>query len=141
MSGVAIVRALLAAHAPLTALVPAGKIYAGVIPQNVALPAISVTEVGNNEQTTTARNLATKMIRERVQVTLLVKETADTAGYALLKRALKAAALGPGMHTGQVLTYKVRSVMDQGTNPEIPVGDDRIYEQSRDFMVTFIEAN
>lgn len=136
MSGVAIVRAMLAAHAPLLALVPAIKVFAGGIPQGTVLPAIGVSEVGNNEQTTTARNLSTKMIRERVQVTVLTNND-----YPLLKRVLKAAALGPGMHTGQVLTYKVRSVMDQGTNPEIPVADDRIYEQSRDFMVTFIEAN
>lgn len=141
MSGVAIVRALLAAHAPLTALVPAVRIRAGVIPQGMELPAISVTEVGNNEMPTVARNASVKMIRERVQVTLLVKETADAAGYTLLKNALKAAALGAGVHTGQVLGYPVRSVIDQGTNPEIPVNDDRIYEQSRDFMVTFIEAN
>lgn len=141
MSGVAIVRALLAAHAPLTALVPAGKIYAGVIPQNVALPAISVTSISTNEQPTVARGGPAKMVRERVQVTVLVKETGDTAGYTLLKRALKAAALGAGVYTGEVLTYQVRSVLEWGAGPEIPVGDDRIYEQSRDFMVTFIEAN
>lgn len=138
MSGVAIMRALLAAHAPLATLAPgiAAKVFTGGIPQNTVLPAIGVTEIGSNEQGTTARNLSSKMLRERVQVTVLTKDD-----YPLMKRLLKAASLGPGMHTGQVLGYWVCSVQEWGTNPEIPVDDDRIYEQSRDFMVTFIEAN
>jgi hypothetical protein len=35
----------------------------------------------------------------------------------------------------------VRSVLPAGGGPEIPPGDDKIYEQSRDFVVTFTEAN
>jgi len=136
MSGVAIVRAMLAAHAPLLALSPGIVVYAGVVPQGKALPAISVTSVSETEQITTARGLATKMTRERVQVTVLVKDN-----YPLLKNLLKAASLGAGVHTGVVLGYRVRSVLTWGVGPEIPPGDDKIYEQSRDFMVTFIEAN
>lgn len=141
MSGTAIVRALLANYEPLTALVPAARIRAGILPENTVLPAVSVTSISENEQETTARNLTGKMIRERVQVTVLAKENGDGSGYAAMKRALRAAALGPGVHTGVVAGYHVRSVLPWGVGPEIPPGDDKIFEQSRDFMVTFIEAN
>lgn len=136
MSGVAIVRALLAAHAPVLALAPAIKVFAGGIPQGTVLPAIGVTSISESEMGTVARQGNFKMVRERVQVTVLTNND-----YPLLKRLLKAASLGEGVHTGQVLQYQVRSVLTWGVGPEIPVGDDRIYEQSRDFMVTFIEAN
>lgn len=135
MSGTAIVRALLAGYEPLTALVPAVNIRAGTLPQNTTLPGVVATTVGDNDQETTARNLSTRLVKERVQVTVLAKD------YETMKRALKAARLGPGVHTGIIAGYQVRSVLPWGVGPEIPPGDDKIYEQSRDFMVTFIEAN
>jgi hypothetical protein len=45
MSGVAVIRHLLATNSTLVAQVPAAKIMAGVIPLNSVLPAVSVTEV------------------------------------------------------------------------------------------------
>lgn len=135
MSGVAIVRALLAAHAPLLALMPATSIRSGTYPQGKPLPAISVRSISSNEQWTTARNLETKMVRERVQVTAYAKD------FTVIERVLKAASLGRGVHTGTVVTFQVRSVLPEGVGPYIEAIDDGIHEQSRDFMVTFIEAN
>lgn len=135
MSGVAILRALLAAHAPVLAMVPAARVAAGLLPQGATLPALSVHEVGNNEERTVSRNMPNKMVRERVQVTALTKD------WALMKRLLKAADLGPGVKTGFVLGFKVCSILPEGTGPEIPPADDGIYEQSRDFVVTFLEPN
>jgi hypothetical protein len=75
------------------------------------------------------------LIRERVQVTALARD------YPTMKRLLHAAGLGRGVHTGLIAGFQVHSVIPLGTNPEIPPGDDKIFEQSRDFMVTFTEAN
>lgn len=133
MSGVAILRALLLANTSVTAIT--ARVVAGVLPQGVTLPAIGVSEVSSNEERTVARNLPVKMIRERVQVTALAKD------YATMKKLIKAAALGPGVHTGVVLGFRVNSILPEGVGPEIPPADDGIYEQSRDFMVTFLEAN
>lgn len=133
MSGVAILRALLLANTNVTAVT--ARVVAGVLPQGVTLPAIGVSEVSSNEERTVARNLPVKMIRERVQVTALAKD------YATMKKLIKAAALGPGVHTGVVLGFRVNSILPEGVGPEIPPADDGIYEQSRDFMVTFLEAN
>lgn len=135
MSGVAIIRQLLATYAPVTNLVPAARILAGQVPQGTAMPAVGVSEIGVNEIPTIARRTAGKTSRARIQVTVLSKS------YAEMKNILKACALGPGVHTGDVLTYSVKAITQEGINPEIPAGDDLILEQSRDFMVTFSEPN
>jgi len=138
MSAVAIVRALLAADSAVLALVPADRIYAGAATQFAVLPVISVTRIYGDEISTIARRQAGKTMRTRVQVTVLAK---DPGGYAASEKILKAAALGAGVHTGQVLSYHVKSILQQGEGPDLPVGDDKIHEKSRDFMVTFSEPN
>lgn len=135
MSGTAIVRSLLAARPSVTSLVPVAKIYSGTIAQGAITTAISVRPVSSNEFWTTARNLQTKMIRERIQVTAYAKD------FPTLERILKACSLGAGVHTGTILGYKVRSIMPESVGPYIEATDDGIHEQSRDFMVTFMEAN
>lgn len=136
MSGVAIVRALLAADPRVLALVPASRVLAGVVPQGTTLPAVSVTKISGSEEPTIRRRTATRMVRERVQVTVLGKT------YGEMARLLKAAGLGPGVYSGQVVSgYGVVSVLPWGDGPDLPPGEDGIYETSRDFMVTFVEAN
>lgn len=135
MSAVAILRALLVAHAPVTAQVPAARIYAGAAPQGAVLPAISLTEISSNEESTVNRERPKTLVRSRVQVTILA------ANYPQMKALLLAAKLGAGNHTGLIGAYEVNSVRPESVNPEMPVEDDGIYEQSRDFMVTFQETN
>lgn len=136
MSAVAIVRQLLATHAPLLDLVPEARIHAGAVPQGETLPAVSVTRVYGDEISTIARRQPGKTMRTRVQVTVLAK---DPGGYAASERILKAAALGAGVHTGAVLSYHVKSIQQQGEGPDLPVGEDKIHEKSRDFVVTYSE--
>lgn len=138
MSAVAIVVALLRAHAPVMALIPSTSVYAGPVPQGKPFPAIGVTEVSGNEQDTVNRDRPKSLMRSRVQVTVL---TADPGGYAKMKQLLLAAKLGGGNHTGMIGSHEVNSVRPESVNPEMPVGDDGIHEQSRDFMVTFQETN
>ena len=131
MSAAFIMRALLAAHAPLTALVPAARIVAGRVPEG-ALPAIGVSEIGGNEQDTVAR-AGNSLITSRVQVTVYA------TSYPQQKAILKAAKLGAGVFTGTIAGYAVRSVLREAIGPDL--GDSTIptYEQSRDFKVTYIE--
>lgn len=141
MSGTAIVRELLINHAPVTSIVPAGRIRAGILPQGTQLPAIAVTSVDENEFRTIARRGQSKQIRERVQVTVYTAYDGNGPGYAQLKTLVKACSLGPGVHKGIINGFQVNSVLPEGVGPEIPPGDEKIFEQSRDFMVTFVEAN
>lgn len=135
MSGVAIIRELLATWAPLTTLVPAARIVAGQVPQGAVLPAVGVSEISVRELPTIARGTQGKTSVARIQVTALAKD------YPGMKAALKAAALGPGVHTGTVKGYSVKAALPDGVGPEIPPADDGIFEQSRDFLVTFSEPN
>lgn len=136
MSGVAIMRALLTSHAPLTALVPAARIVSGKIPQGTDLPAISIMEVDGYERSTVARRQATSQNVSRVQVTVVARS------LPIQKQILAAAKLGPGVHRGTYAGFKTLSVTPAGVGPDMnDLDDDGIYEQSRDFMVTFVEAN
>jgi hypothetical protein len=134
MSGVAILREMLANHPPVLALLPASRVAAGMLKQGEPLPALTVHQIGDTEEGTMARNTSRRMIRERVQVTALGKDWAE------MKRLIRAANFS-GVGTGIVKGFKVNSVLPVGMGPEIPPGDDGIYEQSRDFVVTFTEPN
>ena len=136
MSAVAIIRALLTAHAPLTALVPADRIFAGIVPQGQPLPAISIQEVDGYELGTVARQQATTSNRSRVQVTVV------SGSLHAQKTILAAAKLDPGVHRGTWGGFKTLSVLPGGVGPDLNnLDDDGIYEQSRDFVVTFVEPN
>jgi hypothetical protein len=135
MSSTAIMRALLVSRGEITALVPAARIIAGIVQQGTVLPAIGISEISNTEDITTARRLSKTMIRSRVQVTVYA------SSYRQMKDILLACKLGAGVHSGTVGQWRVNSVLQWGVGPEIPPSDDKIYEQSRDFMVTFMEAN
>ena len=136
MSAVAIMRALLIAHAPVAALVPAERVIAGTIPEGTQLPAISVMEVGGDELPTIARAGATTTNVMRVQVTTVA------LSYAMQKSLMAATKLGPGVHTGTVVGFDLKAVQPAGIGPDLNnLDDDGIYEQSRDFMVTFSEPN
>lgn len=139
MSGTVIVRELIAQRSAVTDIVPtdvaSARLVVGALKQGVKLPAISVTSVSANEVWTSANNLTVRMVRERVQVTCFAPDAMS------LERLLKACSLGRGMHTGIVKAYAVRSVMRMDVGPYLPPNGDNIHEQSRDFMVTFMEAN
>ena len=135
MSSVKVMRALLLAHAPVAALVAADKVFAGTIPQGVALPAIGIKEIGSSELATVSLGQAAVLITSRVQVTVLAKS------YPAQKALLLAAKLGPGAHSGQIAGVMVRSVIRDAVGPDLSDDAAGIYEQSRDFKVTFVEAN
>ena len=84
---VQVVRTLLAAHAPLLAVVPGARIFAGVIPQGTAAPAIAVTHVstGRPQMVGAASGLAVS----RVQVTVMAASyDSQKAVLALVRAAL-----------------------------------------------------
>ena len=135
MSAIKVIRALLAAHAPVLALVPAARIVAGTVPQGMPLPAIGLTEISRVE-------LPTVSLGQRaVQVTARVQLTVHASTYPDQKAVLQAARLGPGAHTGTVAGVEVRSVMRDVVGPDMADDEAGVYQQSRDFKVVFIEAN
>lgn len=131
MSGVGIVRYKLSQAAGVTAVVPAVRIIAGVLPQNTALPAISVTLISG----TTKLNLAASsgLHTDRVQVTV------EAATYPQVRQilALCRAALPYTRGT-------VNSIVCDSLLPDIegPDGFDSLLKthfQSQDFIVKWSE--
>lgn len=131
MSAVAIIRALLVNHAPLAALVPPERIEAGDVSLDM-LPAIGIREVGAVEQDTVAR-AGNSLVKARVQVTVYAES------YPQQKTILRAAKLGTGVFTGQIAGFAVRSVLRAGIGPDMGNPAIPTFEQSRDFMVAYIE--
>lgn len=132
MSAVLIIRSLLANYPPLLALVPAADIVAGTVPDGV-VPAVGIKEIGGDEQATVSRDGNAHLARIRVQVTVYAKT------YPEQKLLLQAAGLGGGIHAGEVAGFVVRSVLPAGIGPDFSDDDAGLYEQSRDFKVTYIQ--
>ncbi|PIG29404.1 hypothetical protein CLU93_3712 [Janthinobacterium sp. 35] len=133
MSAVKVMRALLQANSAVVALVPLERVDAGTVPQESELPAIGIREIGRNEFATVARAEKRVLVRSRVQVTVYAKS------YPEQKAVLLAAKLGPGVHTGVVAGVTVRSVVRGEVGPDLSEEDAGIFEQSRDFIVSYIE--
>lgn len=135
MSAVKVIRALLIAHAPVLALVPAARIVADKVPQGMSLPAIVLTEISRVELPTVSQ------AQRAVQVTARVQVTVHASTYPDQKAVLQATRLGAGAHTGTVAGIAVRSVMRDVVGPDMTDDEAGVYQQSRDFKVVFVEAN
>lgn len=131
MSGVNIVRYLLANNAGLIAQVPAVRIMAGIIPLGKTLPAIGIMQITANSRNIVAMNAAQKLVTERVQVTVMDKN------YISKKTILRlvAAAL-PNTHS-TVDGIAVDSLIDDVEGPDLDDPATGIYTQSQDFIVRF----
>lgn len=131
MNGVVIMSTLLRTFGPVTDIVGA-EIYAGNVPQSATLPALGIKEISRVEQDTAARE-GGALVTARIQVTV------QTKSYPQQKALLLATKLGGGVHTGLIAGVEVRSVLRDAIGPDLSDDDAQIFEQSRDFKVTYIE--
>lgn len=127
MSGVSAVRYLLAANGPLVAVVPAAKIFVGVVPLNTVLPAIGVTSISGVPHLTAAMVESGRIQSDRVQVTVHAK-TYQTSITALVRAALP-------NQSGTVNSVKLDSILPDGEGPDLYDDAAVIYERSQDFIV------
>lgn len=129
MSGVAIIRYKLAQAAALTAVVPATRIQAGVLPQATALPAISVTLVSGVTGLQLAK--ASGLRTDRVQITV------DATTYPQVRQILALCRAALPYTRGVVNSIACDSILPDIEGPD---GFDdllKTYFQSQDFMVTW----
>lgn len=129
MSGVAIIRYKLANSANLTAVVPATRIQAGVLPQATALPAISVTLVSGVTGLQVAK--ASGLRTDRVQITV------DAVTYPEVRQILALCRAALPYTRGTVNSIACDSILPDIEGPD---GFDdllKTYFQSQDFMVTW----
>lgn len=134
MSGAAIVGTLLRANSNLIAVVPAAKIFNGVIPIATVLPALSIIEVDAVETRSVRMAVDEVLTRSRVQVTVQAK------AYATQKQVLELVRKALPHTRGTVGSYWVDSILPDSAGPDMQEVDAGIYMQSRDFLVTFAAA-
>lgn len=138
MSGVAVIRYLLANASPVIALVPATRIMAGEFPINTVLPAISITEISSVPRLTLAMTEPNRMHTERVQVSVLVKGPQGTpAGLGVpgIKALLPLILTACAHRRGTVAGFYVDSILPDQEGPDLFDEPDAIYQGSRDFIV------
>lgn len=129
---VGVVRTLLAAHGALTAVVPATCIFAGVIPQGAAAPAISVMHVstGRPQMVGAGSGLA----QSRIQVTV------HATTYPVLRQALDLVRAAVPRRPGTVGAVAVVHVLPDTEGPDFTDADAKLYIGSQDFAVTFVDG-
>ena len=141
MSGVVVIRYLLANAAAVTAVVPATRIMAGDLPLNTVMPAIVVTEISSMPLNTIRINESPKMHTERVQVSVLFKgPQGSPAGTGLpgVKALLKLVLAACPSQRGTVNGIAVDSIIPDTEGPDMAVDDTALYSQSRDFIVKYV---
>ena len=135
MSSVAIIRALLVAHAPLLVSVPEARIKAGVLPLGTALPAISVMQISGRDRNIVAP-VATVRVTDRVQVTVLAPD------YLVQKSVMKLVRKACRDQRGTVGGYPAVLVLTDGQGPDGLTADGAgICVQTQDFIVSFSETS
>lgn len=131
MSGVAIVRYLLANNSNLIAQVPASRIMAGVLPIDTVLPAINVLQIDGIIRNTVYVDDAAKFFIDRVTVTVEAKTYATQKSLLALIRA--ALPLSRGLING----FNCDSILADTIGPDSFDPDLPAYIQSQDFIVKY----
>lgn len=131
MSGVAVIRYLLANDAAVTAQVPAARIFGGPIPLNTALPAIGVEKISGTQLQTVAMSESPRLRTDRVQVTV------HAGTYPAKETIVSLVRAACGNRHATVNAIAVDSILDAGEGPDFDDPGAFIYERSLDFMVRF----
>jgi hypothetical protein len=145
MSGVAVIRGLLASNGNLLAAIvaqaaalevtltePDANVMAGTIPLNTPLPAVGMIQIFENERLTLRRTEPVKLVTERVQVTVQAKSyQGQKQLIELVRRAV------PEIIRGTFSSVDVDSVQPDGVGPDDEDVELNIFTQSRDFIVTW----
>lgn len=144
MSGVAVVRYLLANNAAVVAALGAGppvaiaRIMAGDLPLNTVMPAIGIIQISSVPWNTVKMNEARVQHTDRVQVSVLFKGPQGTpagAGYPGVRSLLKLVlAACPHTH-GTVNGIDVDSIIPMEEGPDLSDDATALYSGSRDFQV------
>lgn len=130
MSDTKAVSYLLQHNANLIAAVPAAKIFTGIIPVNTALPAIVVRHVDDVEEKT-INAAGAKRLTARVQVTV------KALTYATQKSILELIRIALAGTYSTVNTVAVYGISSEGSGPDLFDEAAGIFEQSRDFLISW----
>lgn len=134
MSGPAIVRGLLAASAPMIAVVPARSIIPGVVPQKTTLPCIGITETFASDHKTVDGHRGGP-----VKVTSLCQITVMAANYVDCKEAMALARAALRDFVGTIGDFQAVTCSLEGKGPDFET-DAGFCAQTQDVRITFNES-
>lgn len=144
MSGVAVIRHLLANNQAVISAIGAGppaaitRIMAGDVPLNTVLPAISIKQISSVPFNTVKMNEPKTQHTDRVQVSVLLKGPQGTpagTGYPGVRSLLKL-VLAACPHTrGTVNGFDVDSILPDIEGPDLSDDPSALLSASRDFIV------
>jgi len=126
-------RAVLAASSALTSAVPSTQWYPGVVAQDVAPPALTLTLI-DSVMLPTIDAQAFNLAQARIQVTVHAKSYTDQKTIVDLVR--QAASFKRGTYAGVAVHSIVRDLI----GPDLRNDDATLYRQTIDFLVTYTEA-
>jgi len=132
MPGVKAIRHLLANDAALTAVVPADRI-ASDLPQDVALPAITISQVSAGAYAPTIAGDADDVCRARVQVTV---HATSRPSQKVIQKLVRTAL--PRMRR-IVNGVPVESLIKDLIGPDLPEDVLGSFVGSQDFIITYVE--
>lgn len=138
MSGVAVIRHLLANAAAITSVVPATRITAGDLPLNTVMPAIAVTQISGMPRLTLAMTEPNRLHTDRVQVSVLFKGPSATpagTGYPGLDAVMKLLLAACPNQNGTVNGVAVDSILPDIEGPDLQDDATGLFSRSRDFIV------
>ncbi len=130
MSGVAIIRSILANNGNLVSAVTIDKIIAGVAPINTSLPVLTVTQISGIEYQL-IKQVGVQLVSDRVQVTVLANS------YVQQKQLLELVRSAVSSTRGTINGFPVDSIVRQIDGPDLYSDDPVMYEQSIDYIVRF----
>lgn len=130
MSDVKAVSYILRNNSNLVAVVAAAKIFSGVIPLNTALPAIVIKHIDDIEAKT-INAAGAKRFTARVQVGV------NATTYATQKSILELIRLALAGTFSTVNGIAVYGISSEGSGPDLWDADANIFEQSRDFLISW----
>jgi len=133
MDGVAAVRSVMIADAPLVALVPEDSIHAGDLPLNATLPAISLSSVSKVDRNIPAPG-ATRHVRERVQATFHARNYPEQKAVERAARRAAADKINP-----EVPGITNVTIHTEGAGPDLRAADASVWMGTQDFMTTYTE--
>lgn len=139
MSGVAVVRYLLAHYGSLTAVAPAARIVAGELPINTPMPAISIKQISSVRRNTVGMNETKTLVTERVQATVLMPATKDYE-YPALQSAMTLVRKACPNQRGTVAGVSVDSILPDIEGPDLEGPTPESIARSQDFFVRWHET-
>lgn len=134
MSGVEIVRTLLAGATAVTNVVPATRIMSGPLPLKTPAPALAVGQVSGVERQTASMTEAVRLRDDRVQVTVYA------TNYPQQKAILELVRTACRNRSGPVAGLSLDSILPAGIGPDGFDPDPQVYEQTIDFIVRWKSA-